>query len=160
VLIEFLRDQATSDPPDPAVTDTLQEAAELLRPLRPIVLQKTDEKEDLEKYRQTALSGAKLKNWDLVGKNVHPLYNLVNAERITHNDRARVELAALEYLKHDLDSKYRPSPAAAPDAIAVKFIPAPGEPKLPALKGIKDLKLFDIDLDGRLDLVVLHENKL
>src|SRR6185436_4229189 len=37
---------------------------------------------------------------------------------------------------------------------------APAEQALPAVKGVKDVKLFDVDLDGRLDLVVLHGFKL
>ena len=160
ILIELLRDQTNPGSPDPAVADTLQEAGELLRPLRPILLQNSDGKVDIEKYRQSALAAAKLKNWPEVKKSVDPLYNLVNKELMTRSDRERIELATLEFLRYDLASKYRSPPPAAPQAISVKFVSAPAGQALPPVKGIKDLKLADVDLDGGLDLVVLHENKL
>ena len=160
VILELLRSQVNRDyPADPAVIDTLTAAEELLKPLHYIVLQKHPGIE-LEKYRQAALSAAKLKNWPVVRENVNKIFNLTNSELITRSDRERIDLATLEYLKHDLDSKYRAPPAPASEAIPVQFSPATSQQALPKLKDIKDCKLFDVDLDGRLDLVVLHGFKL
>ncbi|MCE9526718.1 MAG: VCBS repeat-containing protein [Planctomycetales bacterium] len=161
VLIELLRSQLDlrNHSADPAVAETLASAAELLKPLRPIILQKHPGN-DLEKFRQDALSAVKLKNWPIAKENVDRIYNLCNPELITRSDRGRVDLVALEYLKHDLDSKYRAPPPTAPTAIQVAFVPATAEQTLPTVKEVKDFKLFDVDLDGRLDLVVLHGFKL
>lgn len=160
VLLELLRSQLSRDyPADPAIAETLISAKELLQPLRTIVLQKHPG-HDLEQYRQKGLSAARLKDWPQAKENVDRIFNLTNSELITRSDRERIELATLEYLKHDVDSRYHAPPAKAPEAIPVQFVAATAVQELPAVKGVKDFKFFDVDLDGRLDLVVLHGFKL
>ena len=162
VYIELLRSQLPSSkviPPDPAVADSFAKGRELLRSLRPIVLQKHPGS-DLELFRQAGMAAAKLKQWPLAKENADKIFNLTNSELITRSDRGRIDLAALEFLKHDVDSKHRPPAPSAPAAIPVKFVPAAAEHALPVVKEVKDFKFFDVDLDGRLDLVVLHGLKL
>ena len=162
VYIELLRVQLPGPkeyPPDPAVAETLESGRELLAPLRPIILQKHPEN-DFEKFRQEGAAAARRKDWPVARDNSNKIFNLGNPELITRSDRGRVELDTLEFLKHNVDSKYRAPSPPAPPAMPVKFVPAPAEQALPAVKGAKDIKLFDVDLDGRLDLVVLHGLKL
>lgn len=156
ILTMLLREQATPKEPDPAIVETLERAELTLRPVSIIMLQRSEGKTDVEKLRQEALAAAKQKDWPLVYQKTFGIREAAKPLLITRSDLARVELATLEYLRHDLASKYRAPPPAAPAAIPVKFFPASAEQSLPAVKGVNDFKLFDVDLDGRMDLVVLH----
>ena len=160
LLTLLLREQGHLKSPDPGIVETLEKAEEPLSTVSKLVLQRSEGKIDVQKMRQEALAAAKLKDWPAVYERVFAIREAAKPLLITRSDLGRVELAVLEFLKHDVDSKYRPRPQAAPAAISVKFVPAPAEQALPAIKGIKDIKLFDVDLDGRLDLVVLHGFKL
>jgi hypothetical protein len=158
--VELLRSQVDSRfPPDPAVVDALESGRNLLSPLRPIILH-DDDRYDVEIMRQQAIAAAKLKSWPEARARVNEIFNICNSKLLTRSDRGRIDLNTLEYLRRDIDLKYRAPAPASPPAIPVKFVPAPIEQTLPAVKGVKDVKLFDIDLDGRLDLVVLHGFKL
>jgi FG-GAP-like repeat len=160
VLIELLRSQIDRDyPADPAVAETLEQAGELLKPVRPQILHK-DARADIEQFRQKAISAARLKDWNQARANTSAICNYANSEVATKSDRARIELSTLEYLLRDVQQKYRASPPPSIPANSVSFLPAPPEQVLPAVKGVRDFKLFDVDLDGRLDLVVLHGFKL
>ena len=160
ILTMLLREQASPKAPDPASVETLAGAEATLRPVSMIMLQRSEGKTDVEKMRQEALAAARRKDWPLVYQKTFGIREAAKPLLITRSDLGRVELATLEYLRRDLDSKYRAPPPAAPASIPVKFVPAPAQQALPVVKGVKDIKLFDVDLDGRLDLVVLHGLKL
>lgn len=95
--------------------------------------------------------------WGAVGS-VLGLANVIRAETWSLNDLRRIDRDPLETIRHNFrvpcDDR---SLAAETPPIEVKFNEFPAPLQLPPLLGVADVKLADLDLDGRLDVVALRE---
>ncbi len=164
VLVELMRMQVDIKSPDPGIVATLESAQETLKPVSELELSRTGGKINIEQMRKLALASAQQKDWRRVMVQVSGMCNLINARLITRLDRSRVEASALEFLRTDFSRPFynkhgHPGSVAPPD-IAVKFTPSPSAGALPQVDGMKDVRLADIDLDGRLDVVILKDQEL
>lgn len=159
LFLELIVTQA--DAKEAALAKTLEAGKELLDPTRPLVLRKYNNRYDIEKSRQSAIQAVEAKKWGEIRVRGE-IYNLLKGEMVQRTDRLRVDVGALEYLQHDFSDKFykkhgRP-PAARFIDTSVQF--DSNDAAFPPLLEIRDLCLADVDLDGRLDVAVLHGKTL
>jgi hypothetical protein len=160
LYLELLKLQ--SETSDAKLEQTLKDGEQLLSPLRTLLLRQRQEW-DIEQARRQALSLLQEKKWPALKTTIQSrMINLLNPTVVQQADRLRVEVGALEYLRHDFSDGFyqrhgRPPPAKFTDTL-VKF--APGAGRFPPLTDVRDLRVADVDLNGRLDVVVLHGTTL
>ena len=102
-------------------------------------------------------------DWNAVVRNARLVSNMLKPEIATKLDQKRVVKHLLEYVVTDFsDEWYRKhreklaeSAAKSESPIEVSFVEADSKDQLPALAGIRDVKIADFDLDGRWDVIVL-----
>ena len=160
LLLNLMRAQAAREVRDPRLAKTLEDAKEVFVPLQPLVRRVANV--DLEQDRADALAAVKAEEWDKVFRTTFRIFQSLNNEMVQRTDRLRVEVGALEYLRHDFSNAFyekhgRPAPLKFSET-KVKF--AATEVAFTPLDDIRDLRLVDVDLDGRLDLTVLHGESL
>ena len=163
LLLNLMTAQGALEVKDPGLADTLESAKDVLEPLRPMILKK-NMRSDLEVFRQQAITALQSQDWRVANRRVNDIFHAVNNENVQKIDRLRVSVGALEYLRHDFsDALYqrlgRPPPAKFASS-SVKFTGATMQVPELELTSIRDLRLVDVDLDGRLDMAVLHGQSL
>ncbi|HEX5446571.1 MAG TPA: CRTAC1 family protein, partial [Pirellulales bacterium] len=108
--------------------------------------------------------GAAEKNdWATVQRRVRPLDSPLKSQPWAQSDLRRVRRHALEYVIHEFkDLCPRPVRRPGGDSPAEgKLVEFAAAEQLPSgLLGIADIQLADVDLDGRLDIVVLRGTML
>jgi hypothetical protein len=160
LFIELVKAQIKAK--DPALKETLSGASELLSPLRPLV-QREHPTVDIEQNRVEAVEALNAGDWKPITRKVSlEIVNLLNVKMVQKTDRLRVEVGALEYLRHDFSDAFyekhgHPPPSKFSDT-TVRF--AATDAAFPSFTDVRDLRLVDADLDGRLDMAVLHGTTL
>ena len=165
-LKEWLLEQAVAK--DATITETLQNARQVLQPF--VKTNQEFQRHNLRSLIDKALQASKndqlddAAKWGTVLNNVRLIGNLVMTENATKNDLRRIQRHLLEYVIHDFSAEFYEEaklPAAElPPAIQVKLVRLPSESQLPPLKNVRAAKLVDVDLDGRIDVVLAKDNKV
>ncbi|HUE70540.1 MAG TPA: FG-GAP-like repeat-containing protein [Pirellulaceae bacterium] len=156
LLLNLISAQADEAVQDPALASTLESAQEVLRPFsRP-------GGPNVEQMRANALTAVRDGNWRRAYGLTQGIQNSIKHEWVQRADLMRVQVGALEYLRLDFSDEFygkhgRPA-AATFGSTSVKFVAE--KVRFPALTDIRDLRLVDVDLDGRLDVAVLHGQSL
>ncbi len=108
--------------------------------------------------------------WNVVLQRVRPITNVMAAEHATRIDRRRIDrqdqadMAELAFIRHDfaagdpaVDSQmFGPTETPVP----VKFVRLPEEQQFPRVTTTRGVQVVDFDLDGRLDVMAVHERAI
>ncbi len=102
-------------------------------------------------------------DWPTVLRLVRPIANVLRPEIATKLDVKRATKHPLDVIVTDYPAEWRAKYAAKllgattvrESSVAVTFAEAAAADQLPALAGIRDVKIADFDLDGRWDVIVL-----
>ena len=102
-------------------------------------------------------------DWPTVLRLVRPIANVLRPEIATKLDVKRATKHPLDVIVTDYSAEWRAKHAAKLSGttnvresfVAVSFTEAAAADQLPALAGIRDVKIADFDLDGRWDVIVL-----
>ena len=163
LLWALLQRQSNPQSPDPKFQDTLAESRPVMAPLREIVFRlQGGASVDVEAILDKVEKAAAEQDWKTANRSLTPLVNVARSSWPHRTDIKRVEVGALEYLRYEFSgpiAKRLPKTTldSAPDT-KVRFVSAAALPQ--DLRDIRDLRLADVDLNGRLDLVVLHGDRL
>jgi hypothetical protein len=161
LLFELLMAQCDPAVADPKVAVTLEEAKQVLLPLREIIL-RLNARIDVELIIQEAQTAAEQRNWVKVRQRLGPMVNVSRISWPQRTDQKRVNVGALEYLRYEFsdDTQSRLPKEKLPGAAEADITFATAGANFPPLDGVRDLRVVDVDLDGRMDLVVLHGNQV
>ncbi len=102
-------------------------------------------------------------DWPTVLRLVRPIANVLRPEIATKLDVKRATKHPLDVVVTDYPAEWRAKYAAKlsetttvrKSSVEVSFVEAAAADQLPALAGIRDVKIADFDLDGRWDVIVL-----
>ena len=162
VLLNLIRAQSASEVRDPELAETLAAAQEVFQPFRPLVRRNSNGKVDLEEDLAAAAAAVDRKEWGNVFGLTFRIFQSLNNESAQRTDRLRVDVGALEYLRHDFSAtfhdKYGQPPAPEFPDPSVRFVAV--KAAFPPFTDIRDVRLVDVNLDARLELAVLHGAKL
>ncbi len=160
LLTELAVAQATAKEADVAKTFGLlkqcsQPFVEMIKKLRGNI--------DLNEMLTKGEEAVAANDWNTVVRQSRLASNLLKPEIATKHDQKRVVKHLLEYVVTDFSDewysqhreKLAESAAKAESPIDVSFVEADSKDQLPALAGIRDVKIADFDLDGRWDVIVL-----
>lgn len=160
LLTELAVAQAMAKEADAAKTfgllrESSQPFVEMIKKLRGNI----DLNEMFTKGEAAAAAG----DWNAVVRNARLVSNMLKPEIATKLDQKRVVKHLLEYVVTDFSDewyqkhreKLAESAAKSESPIEVSFVEADSKDQLPALAGIRDVKIADFDLDGRWDVIVL-----
>ncbi|HUG91337.1 MAG TPA: CRTAC1 family protein [Planctomycetaceae bacterium] len=162
VLFALLRMQAETR--DPAVRVTLAAAR---KTLRPFAEQYRSYGVELDATIDAALAAidqreAGLGAWRTA--TLLSLQNLTIPEMAWGLDGRRIDRHLLEFVVHDFSARFYERAdlprERSSEPVPVRFVAAPENAQPADLSGVTALKLADFDLDGRLDLLVLREDRL
>lgn len=160
VLHDTLKSQAAAK--DPAVLQTLKSARGVVT-LIATRLRKENSQYKLLDLFEKALAGIqadKNEAWF----NVPFVANILNGRHAARLDRREMRPHLLEFVLHDYSDRFYeradvPQPEMAA-GIPVTFQPAGEAWQLPPLQNVRAVRVFDFDLDGRNDIVVLAEKQV
>ena len=145
---------------DPTFADTAEKAKETLQPFADII--KTHARVNVLDLLDVVANAAREGNWPLATGRTMAIRNVMVSE--SARDDRYVKLDSLEYVLHDFGPAFYeladlPKPSGG-EGIPVSFALAPKEqqPELPS--GVRDIAVIDLDLDGRIDGVTLHEDHI
>ena len=144
---------------DPAFADTAEQAKETLKPFGEII--QTHARVDVLNLLDVVAKAAREGQWPLVTGRTMAVRNVMVSEAA--RDERYVKLDSLEYVLQDFGPKfYERADLATPhpsEGIPVTFALAPPgqQPAIPP--GVRDVAAIDLDLDGRIDGVTLHEDR-
>ena len=145
---------------DPTFADTAEQAKETLKPFAEII--KTHARVDVLDLLDVVAKAAREDQWPLATGRTMAVRNIMVSEAA--RDDRYVKLDSLEYVLQDFGPKfYERADIAMPqthEGIPVTFdLALPGQqPAIPP--GVRDLAAIDLDLDGRIDGVTLHEDRI
>jgi hypothetical protein len=157
LLTEWLSMQAKVK--DPTIEQTLVAAQGVLGPLSTASKRPG---QDLGTFLTDAIAALKKGDWQIVSNKVRLIQNVVRPEEVSKSDITRVDVHPLEFVQYDFSPAFQqanpsPEPAWKSDT-PVRL--ATGTTGLPALTGILDLRVVDVDLNGLPDLLVLQDGKV
>ena len=145
---------------DPTFADTAEKAKETLRPFADII--QTHARVNVLDLLDVVSKAAREGNWPLATGRTMAIRNVMVSE--SARDDRYVKLDSLEYVLHDFGPAfYERADATMPsggDGIPVSFALAPQEQQPALPPGVRDLAVIDLDLDGRIDGVTLHEDRI
>lgn len=160
LLTELAIAQATAKEADVAKTfgllrDSSQPFVEMIKKLRGNI--------DLNEMFAKGEAAVASEDWNAAMRNARLVSNMLKPEIATKLDQRRVTKHLLEYVVSDFSGewyqkhreKLAESAAKSESPIDVSFVEADAKDQLPALAGIRDVKIADFDLDGRWDVIVL-----
>ena len=160
LLTELAVAQATAKEADVAKTfgqlkQSSQPFVEMIKKLRGNI--------DLNEMLTKGEEAVAANDWNAVVRHARLVSNMLKPEIATKHDQKRVVKHLLEYVVTDFSdewySKHREklseSASKLHSPIDVAFVEADAKDQLPALAGIRDVKIADFDLDGRWDVIVL-----
>ena len=143
---------------DPTFADTAERAKETLSPFAEII--KTHARIDVLDLLDVVAKAAREGQWPLATGRTMAVRNIMVSEAA--RDERYVKLDSLEYMLQDFGRLFyeRAERVATVDKnlIAVSFSSAPPEQQPTIPPGVRDLAAIDLDLDGRVDAVTLHED--
>ncbi len=158
VLTEWLVRQAQTK--DPKIAQTLASAKETFAPLATAI--NTKPGVDVEKLIAEASEAVAKDDWRTTEMKTRLIQNISRPPDMVQSDIARIDIHPLEFVAYDFSPEfYRVNPRPEPEwteETPVRLTPASVQP--PALAGVTDLRVIDVDLNGRADLVVLQPGKL
>lgn len=145
---------------DPSFADAAEQAKVTLNPFADII--KTHSRVDILDLLDVVAKAAREGQWPLATGRTMAVRNIMVSEAA--RDERYVKLDSLEYVLQDFGSKfYERADIATPQAgegIPVTFALAPPEQQPAIPPGVRDIAAIDLDLDGRIDGVTLHEDLL
>ncbi|MBC8113508.1 MAG: VCBS repeat-containing protein, partial [Candidatus Saccharimonas sp.] len=145
---------------DPTFADTAEQAKETLQPFAEII--KTHARVDVLDLLDVVAKAARDGQWPLATGRTMAVRNIMVSEAA--RDERYVKLDSLEYVLQDFGPNfYERADIAMPQAsegIPVTFALAPPEQQPAIPPGVRDLAAIDLDLDGRIDGVTLHGDRL
>ncbi len=155
LLPEWLLVQAQRQ--DPEVAKTLAAAKQTIAPLQ------RKSRYDLLQFADDAIAAAEEENWSAVTRTVRRAFmNAMRNDDMTKSDARQLHPHPLEFVVRQFSDallrKVEP-PAAELDPPTVSFTPFAEVAELPAGPYLQ-LRLVDVDLDERLDLLVLRDDHL
>ena len=166
-LVDLLLAQV--DVQDASIGETLDAAQGLVKPFAEDIrrVRRFDTVAAIDNAIQAAHSGT----WSAVAGNVRPVCSLLRPEIASKIDERRISRHLLEYVALDFSSDfYRKAQAAGavlqalpdsdPSNIVVRFERAGTSEQFPDLKNVQDAAVEDFDLDGRVDLIIVRDNRV
>lgn len=148
------------DRQDPEIVATLEAAKDAIAPARRSILQKNS-RYDVFTFTDQAIAAAKDGKWPIAKRFVRTAYlNLLRPEDITKGDERRLHPHILEFATKELSAELLGQLSfAASDTqlIDVQFV-APVT--VTAEQEVLQVRLVDLDLDERLDVLALSESRL
>lgn len=145
---------------DPTFAETAEKAKETLQPFADII--KTHARVNVLDLLDVVAKAAREGNWSLATGRTMAIRNVMVSE--SARDDRYVKLDSLEYVLQDFGPAFYERAempvASSGEGIPVSFALAPQDqqPALPS--GVRDLAAIDLDLDGRIDGVTLHEDRI
>ncbi len=142
----------------PELAEVARRAAEVLEPLSEGILQRTRANvlELLEQAAQAAEDG----DWPAATRAVRAVVNVTVQEEQVQADKLAVDRNALEFVAIDFPPEFYKSTKLArrptADAIPVEFVPGRFGLEGLDVQRLTDVATLDFDLDGQLDVAVLH----
>ena len=145
---------------DPTFAETAEKAKETLQPFADII--KTHARVNVLDLLDVVAKAAREGNWPLATGRTMAIRNVMVSE--SARDDRYVKLDSLEYVLHDFGPAFYeradlPKPSGG-EGIPVSFALAPPEQQPALPPGVRDLAVIDLDLDGRIDGVTLHEGRI
>ena len=144
---------------DPTFADTAEQAKETLAPFADII--KAHIGKDILDWLDIGAKAARDGQWPRVTSKSMEIRNIMVSEAA--RDERYVKLDSLEYVLQDFGPAfYQRADIATLQAsagIPVAFALAPPEQQPAIPSGVRDLAVIDLDLDGRIDSVTLHEDR-
>ncbi|MCX7406498.1 MAG: FG-GAP-like repeat-containing protein [Planctomycetales bacterium] len=145
---------------DPTFAETAEKAKETLQPFADII--KTHARVNVLDLLDVVAKAAREGNWPLATGRTMAIRNVMVSE--SARDDRYVKLDSLEYVLQDFGPAFYERAempvASSGEGIPVSFALA-SQDQQPALpSGVRDLAAIDLDLDGRIDGVTLHEDRI
>ena len=144
---------------NPTFADTAVKAKETLAPFADII--KTHARVDVLDLLDVVAKAAREGQWPLATGRTMAVRNIMVSEAA--RDERYVKLDSLEYVLQDFGPKlYERADIESPQTkvgIPVTFALAPPEQQPTIPPGVQGLVAIDLDLDGRIDGVTLHEDR-
>ena len=145
---------------DSSFADVAERTKETLEPFADII--KTHARVNVLDLLDVVAKAAREDNWPLATGRTMAIRNVMVSE--SARDDRYVKLDTLEYVLHDFgpafyDRADRTMPSGG-EGIPVSFSLAPQEQQPALPPGVRDLAVIDLDLDGRIDGVTLHEDRI
>lgn len=145
---------------DPAFAETAERAKETLKPFAEII--KTHSRVDVLDLLDIVAKAAREGQWPLATARTMAVRNIMVSEA-ARDDRF-VKLDSLEYVLQDFGPAFYEradaKTASGGEGIPVTFALAPSgqQPTIPP--GVRDIAVIDLDLDGQIDGVTLHNDRV
>jgi len=162
LLVEWLLVQAETH--DPTIAETLVVARDELAPLAPTIKERGVDLAATINAASDELSAPDEERWNRVLRQIRPLVFVVRPDPVYQFDRAHLERHVLEYALQDFTRAFYESAqlpkAQTPPAIPVKFVGSEGPLRLPAGSAALDVVVADCDLDNRLDVIVVENERI
>ena len=155
VMTEWLLSQSKSN--DDTIKATLEAAKPMLAPFVEKV--KKFVRIDLHEHIDATL---KVSDWGKIRGNVAMLVNVLRPEVARQLDEKRVSKHLLEFVVHDFSAALaaKASPSQSPFAKEIPVKLEAAKSGLPKLAGLRSVRLLDFDLDGRVDVCAVQEDRL
>jgi len=162
LLLDWMLEQAKTR--DPTIVETLAAAKRLLQPFAAAIQRQGIELSASIDATITLVESGEDAAWKTVSLTVGYLAKIVMPEIAVQLDRLRLERHVLEYVIDDFSPQfYERAGLPRPDVakpIPVKLVAASQALQLPMRSGVHDVVLADFDLDGRLDVIWLTDEKV
>ena len=145
---------------DPSFASTLEQVQNTIAPFIETI--KVNTRVDLNDIMKKAAAAAGSGDWAVAQRSTTIIKNLIISEAA--RDKRFVQLDSLEYVLPEFGEEFRSRadlPDSSPSASKpVRFIEPADPSKWPGGEGMKDVVAVDLDLHGRLELLVLQEDQL
>lgn len=145
---------------DPTIEETLKTARELVNPFVERINKFTNV--DLHSLIDEGLAALPNDEWNKVTRSAIVVGNLLRPEVATQNDARKVTPHLLEFIVHDFSEEFYaknklPDPEF-PESISVTFEPI--ETPFQNLKGVRQARVVDFDLNHTQDIVIVQDDRL
>ncbi len=164
LLTEFAQQQARDA--DSTLAETLINAKTVLAPFVEKVKKfvRIDLTEHIDNTLKALAEAKADKDWGPIRANVAILVNILRPEVARQLDEKRVAKHLLEYVVYDFSAAYyatnKTAALSLPDSIPVKLSQSNVELPGGGASDVRDVRLADFNLDGKVDLCLLSSNAL